>query len=190
MARGQHRHLDSWSPVARVLAYTEYDLETGEDIWLLPLDGDRELRPLLQTHSNESDATFSPDGRWLAYVSDESGRDEVYVQTYPESGVKWQISREGGLSPQWAKDGTELFYRTGERMMAVEVEIDPTFRVGVPRPLFEGRFQYINVVRTNYDVAADGRFLMIRPVEESESTSLNVVLHWFEELTRLVPTEH
>jgi len=188
MARERHRHLDSWSPLDQALAYTEFDPETGEDVWLLPLDGDREPRPFLQTQSNESDAVFSPEGRWLAYVSDESGRDEVYVQTYPESNVKWQISTEGGVSPRWAKNGSELFYRAGDRLMAVEVETEPAFRAGNPRALFQGQFQYGNDFRTNYDVAPDGRFLMIRSLGESAPTHLNVVLNWFEELRRLVPT--
>ena len=96
---------------------------------MLPLEGERQPQPFLRTPFDEFAPMFSPDGRWLAYLSDESGRLEVYVQPYPGPGGKWQISTEGGAEPVWARDGQELFYRSinGDRMMAVEITTDPTF---------------------------------------------------------------
>ena len=128
---------------------------------------------------------FSPDGRWLAYVSNESGRFEVYVQAYPGPGGKWPISIEGGNEPLWSRDGRELFYREGNRMMAVAVRTVPTFTTEKPRLLFEGSYVLRPNV-ANYDVSLDGqRFLMIK---EEGQAPINVILNWFEELERLVPT--
>ena len=134
---------------------------------------------------------FSPDGRWLAYVSDESGRYEVYVQPYPGPGGKWQISTGGGKEPLWARDGRELFYRNGEQMMAVEITTEPTFSAGTPRLLFEGTYLSGTVFLAYYDVSPDGqRFLMVQASEQqaSDPTQINVVLNWFEELKQRVPT--
>jgi serine/threonine-protein kinase len=160
---------------------------TGSDILVLSLRGERALRPFLQTKFWESDARFSPDGRWVAYNSNESGRLEVFVRSFPGPGSKWQISTEGGGDPRWSRSGRELFYRNGDKMMAVNVETKPTFRAGRPRILFEGR--YSNRGFNPYDVAPDGtRFLMIKedPAELGPA-HVNVVLNWFEEVKRRVP---
>ena len=133
----------SWSPDGKVLAFHEVHPTTGRDIWLLPLEGDRKPRPFLQTSFNERVPMFSPDGRWLAwlaYVSDESGREEVYVQPFPGPGGKWQISTEGGSEPVWARNGRELFYRNGQKMIAVEITARPTFAAARPRLLFEAPY--------------------------------------------------
>ena len=149
--------------------------------------------PFLRTPFAEGGAKFSPDGRWLAYVSDESGRAEVYVQPYPGPGGKWQISIEGGTEPIWNRNGRELFYRSGTKMMAVETTTQPSFSAGKPRVLFEG--QYVLAVfpgmDLTYDVSADGqRFLMVKETGQATSpTQINVVLNWFEELKRRVPTK-
>ena len=134
---------------------------------------------------------FSPDGHWLAYISNESGRWEVYVQPYPGPGGKRQISTEGGDEPVWAKNGKELFYREGNKMMAAEITPQPTFRAGTPTLVFEGQyFRDIVPSEANYDITPDGqRFLMIQTGEQEAATKINVVLNWFEELKRLVPTE-
>ena len=134
---------------------------------------------------------FSPDGLWLAYVSDESGRSEVNVQPYPGPGGKRQISTEGGSQPVWARNGQELFYRNGNQMMAVEITTDPNFSPGTPRLLFEGDFQMGTVSRANYDVTLDGqRFVMLQQVgPDSGATQINVVLNWFEELKQRVPVK-
>jgi serine/threonine-protein kinase len=182
----------SWSPDGKMLAFTVQGQTTGWDIWLLSLTGERKEGPFLQTPANEGNAIFSPDGRWLAYVSDESGRDEVYVRPVEGSGGKWQISTQGGGEPVWARSGKELFYRDGDKMMAVAVESKPQFTAGKPKLLFEGHYEtsnYTNYLR-NYDVSLDGqRFLMVKAGEQVTSAAqINIVLNWFEELKRRVPT--
>ena len=135
---------------------------------------------------------FSPDGRWLAYASDESGRTEIYVQPYPGPGAKWQISTDGGTEPQWNRNGRELFYRSGNRMMAVDVGTTPNLTVSKPKQIFEGEYEPTLVSAANYDVSPDGqRFLMLKAarVQDEAPTQINVVLNWFQELKRLVPVE-
>ena len=183
---------NSWSPDGRVLAFHENGPDTGYDLWIL--EPGKDPAPFLMTPFRERGAAFSPDGRWLAYSSDESGRDEVYVQPYPGPGGKVPISTGGGRSPRWSAAGRELFYRNGNRMMAVAMETSPTLRAGIPRLLFEGDFVPENDGSgvTNYDVAADGRFLMTRPVaaepgSEAPRPQFHIVLNWFEALKRLAP---
>jgi dipeptidyl aminopeptidase/acylaminoacyl peptidase len=179
---------NSWSPDGQLLAFIVVNPTTGRDIWVLRFS-DRKAQPFLQTPLNETAPRFSPDGRWLAYVSsDESGRDEIYVQPYPGTG-KWQISTEGGTEPLWNRNGRELFYRSGDKMMGVEITTQPEFSAGTPKALFEGRYQPSPILN-NYDVSPDGqRFLMLKPSETREAapTQINVVLNWFEELKRRVP---
>jgi len=187
--RGGHRHANSWSPDGQFLAFEEQLASgTGRDIFVLSLKADRKPIPFLQAPFNEWQAAFSPDGRWLAYASEESGKTEVYVQAYPGPSGKWQISTEGGVEPVWARSGQELFYRNGNKMMAVEIRTQPAFNAGTPRLLFEGEYASVPWA-ANYDVSADGqRFLMLRPDEEqAAATQINVVLNWFEELKRRVP---
>ena len=153
--------------------------------------GDRKAQPFLRTQFNESAPRFSPDGRWLAYISDESGRVEIYVQPYPGPGSKWQISTEGGTEPVWNPNGRELFYRSGDKMMAVEIATQPGFSAGKPKVLFEGQYVPTPSTFPNYDVSPDGqRFLMFKPSEQEQAapTQINVVLNWFEELKQKVPT--
>jgi serine/threonine-protein kinase len=179
----------SWSPDGQVLAFTELDPTTGFDIWLLSLEGDRKPKPFLRTASNEFGPVFSPDGRWLAYVSDESGRPEIYVQPFSGPGAKWQISTEGGTEPTWARNGRELFYRNGDKLMMAAVETKPVFSAAKPILLFEGHYEIGLSGVEDYDVAPDGqRFLMIKTVaQEAPPTHVNVVLNWSDELRRLAP---
>ena len=180
----------SWSPDGQLLAFSEVNPATGRDIWVLRL-GDRKAQPFLRTPFDEGAPRFSPDGRWLVYVSNESGRNEIYVQSYPDQRGKWQISTEGGTEPAWNPNGRELFYRTGDKMMAVDIATQPGFAAGRPRMLFERQYQPSPVMRANYDVSPDGqRFLMLKPSEQAQAatTQINVVLNWFEELKRRVPT--
>ena len=177
----------SWSPDGQILAFYEITPTNGRDIWVLPLEG--EPSDFLATSFNERSPEFSPDGKWLAYVSNESGRDEVYVQPYPGPGGRWLISSEGGSEPVWSADGRELFYRHEEQMIAVTVEIEPLFRAGAPQVLFEG--QYVGDPgpnSRNYDISPDGRFLMMKAEALSQQGQINVILNWFEELKRLAPT--
>jgi serine/threonine protein kinase/Tol biopolymer transport system component len=181
----------SWSPDGQTLAFHDANSKTGNDIWMLRLS-DRKAQPYLRTPFNEGNPRFSPDGRWIAYISDESGRSEVYVQPYPGPGGKWQVSRDGGTEPVWNRNGRELFYRSGNKMMAVEITIQPSFALGNPRMLFEGPYALAPVPVSNYDVSPDGqRFLMLKPTEpeqvQAAPTQINVVTNWFEELKRRVP---
>jgi Tol biopolymer transport system component len=180
----------SWSPDGKLLAFHEATPGTGRDIWVLRLS-DHKAEPFLRTPFTEGAPSFSPDGRWLAYVSDESGRPEIYAQPYPSTGGKWRISAEGGLEPAWNRNGRELFYRNGNKMMAVEVVTQPTFSPGKPKMLFEGQYIASQFPSTGiaYDVSSDGqRFLMVKETEPPrEANQINVVLNWFEDLKRRVP---
>jgi Tol biopolymer transport system component len=175
----------SWSPDGRWLTFDESGSDTGSDIWLLPADGARKPRPLLQTPFDECGATFSPNGRWLAYTSNQSGRFEVYVQPFPEVGARWQISSDGGAEPVWARNGRELFFRNGDKMMAVDVTTDGKFHAGRPRLLFEGRYEAYSLT-TSYDVSPDGQqFTMVKAGEPAPTPAqFNVVLNWDEQLKR------
>jgi Tol biopolymer transport system component len=178
----------SWSPDG-LLAFIEVNPTTGYDIWVLGIS-EHKAQPFLRTPSNESAPQFSPDGRWLAYMSDETGRYETYVQPYPgPAGAKRQISTEGGTEPVWNRNGRELFYRSGNKMMAVDITPQPGFTAGKAHMLFEGPY-LSSMALPNYDVSRDGqRFLMLKPTEQAQAapTQINVVLNWFEELKQKVP---
>ena len=176
----------SWSADGHLLAYVERHPQTGLDLWVLPLDGERRLRSFLATSFDEDQAVFSPDGRWLAYSSNETGRVEVFLRSLAGS-EKEQVSIGGGSEPAWAKSGRELFYRKGHAMMAVSVRLEPTLDVGNPQKLFDRDFPRADTFGSNYDVAADGRFLILEPVEPFEAAEVNLVVNWFEELRRLAP---
>src|SRR5262249_20754605 len=151
----------------RQLIFREDSLETGLDLMMLSLDASRKVKPLLQTPSNELNAEISPDGRWLAYESDESGAHEIYVRPFPDVNTgRWQVSTAGGRAPQWSRDGRELFFLGLDgAMMAARVETTKVFVSDAPTRLFEHR-NYVggaNSIGRTYDVAPDGRrFLMIQ----------------------------
>ena len=185
-----------WSSDGRFLAYQQLDPKKKWDLWILPLEGPEGAagKPMLylQTEFNETYPTFSPNPegvregapRWIAYTSDESANQQVYVQPFPASGAKWQISSNGGSRPQWRRDGKELYYVAADRkLMAAGVEIGgATFQAGTPRPLFETRLGPLQF----FAAVADGqRFLMPAPVEEEiSSTPATVVLNWTSGLRR------
>jgi Tol biopolymer transport system component len=171
-----------------VLAFSRDDIKTGSDIWVLQAST-RQARPFLQTPFNEDLGRFSRDGRLMAYVSNESGRNEVYVVAFPDRGHRWQISTDGGSNPVWAPSGRELFYQSRDDMMQVAVVTQPTFAADKPRLLFKGAFTPAPDV--NYDITADGqRFLMLHPVEPAHAmTQLQVVSNWLEELKQRVATK-
>jgi Tol biopolymer transport system component len=178
----------SFTPDGRWLAFSETDPATAPDIWLLPLNGDRKPQVFLKTPFGEQNPRFSPDGQWLAYVSNESGRDEVYVRRFPDSGIKWRISTDGGNAPVWTRDGQELFYRSADKTMAVDVRTRPAF--GSPRVLFEARYATSTTSVSGYDVFPDGRFLRPQQLEpEQAATQVNVVINWFEDVKRRVPAK-
>ncbi len=182
----------SWSPDGKVLAFYENGEETLRDIWTFAVDSGEKPEPFLVTDFNERSPSFSPDGRFLAYVSDESGRDEIYLQPYPGPGAKVTISMDGGTDPTWCSAKGELYYRHIDRMMVVPITTTPSLQVGAPRVLFEGEFRNVELgsgSRT-YDVSPNcEQFLMITENTEQQ-TKLNVVLNWFDELERLVPTDN
>ena len=164
--------------------------ETNLNIDVLRLEGNGEPEPLLTTRFMERQGALAPDDRWLAYTSNEAGRHEVFVVPFPDASFKRQISTDGGAEPRWSGNGRELFYRNGNRVMAVAIETEPELNPGNPELLFEGPFGR-GGFGTNYDVTADGdRFLMIRQEEGREQGELQIVLNWFEELERLAPTEN
>jgi serine/threonine-protein kinase len=176
------------------------------DVGMLSMEGDHSRKPLLQEKYDEDYPMISPDGRWLAYQSRESGKYEVYVRSYPdvEKGGRWQVSTTGGDSPLWSPDGSELFYRSGDSYIAVNVEREPAFSSGKPRVLFKGTY-YSNtgspMQHTYWDISPDGkRFLMIKPPAAPKSTTekpaapppqpkINIILNWFEELKDRVPVD-
>jgi serine/threonine-protein kinase len=179
----------SFSPDGRQLIVWEQN-----DIKLLAMDGTRDVTPLVHTVFNEGRAYLSPDGRWLAYQSDESGQDEIYVQPFPDLGAgRWQVSPAGGAEPAWARNGRELFYLDGEgALVAVPIQTQPGFSAGNPTKLFDAPYFPVSGTR-RYDVTADGqRFLFIKydadQSDLSSRSSLVVIQNWQEELKRLVPT--
>ncbi len=150
-------------------------------------DGD--ASDVLATSFSEWNQDISPDGRWLAYQSNESGRVEVYVQSYPQGGGKRVVSTDGGRAPLWSPDGTELFYRNGDEMLAVPIELGETLGLGEPRVLFEGAFEHGRNGLHNYDVTAGGeRFVMVEADEASAPRTIHVVLNFLDELERILPT--
>ena len=174
------------------------DVSGGQfDLHVISLGGETRTEALIQTGFTEANSQISPDGRWIAYQSNESGQYEVYVRSFPNvDDSRFRISRDGGHSPVWAPDGQELFFRRDGslEMMVVDVEAEPTFRAGNPAVLFEAPYLLTSVgsgrTRT-WDLANDGRFLMVKEIGSSDGTGagrqITVVLNWFEELTELVP---
>jgi Tol biopolymer transport system component len=183
LLKSENRELPTdWSRDGQSLLFERVGMGSKSEVWILPLVGERKPAPVLQAPFNESQAVFSPDGRWIAYVSDESGRQEVYVQTSPASAAKWRISPDGGSQPQWRRDGREIFYLTADgRLMAAGVSPGVGFEAASPTPLFRTEAMNQDVVGTEsqYAVTSDGRrFLVSSPVEGQRGDPLTVVLDW------------
>lgn len=178
----------SLSPDGKRLVYVENHPSTGRDLWVLPLEGERKPRPYLKTPAKEFSPMLSPDGRFLAYTSDELGKNEVYVKTFPDdSGGKWRVSTNGGAEPLWSRDGRELFYRGENKIISVAVETEPVFKLGTRKMLFEDVYRKW-IPHTNYDIHPDNEHFVFVKIPEETSMGMIVVLNWFEELKRLVPT--
>jgi len=176
------RPLEQWlgqlTPDGGTLVFYEVHPERARDIWILDRRGGGEPKPWLATAANERGMALSPDGRFLAYVSNESGRDEVFVRSFPSGEGPWIVSTGGGSEPLWKRNGTELFYRDGLRVLAVEVDVSSGFRAGTPYFLFEGPYMREVAGNANYDVSPDGeRFLMVHQ-GTSNADRLHVVLGW------------
>ena len=172
-----------WSSDGRLLFYDTMHPQTSGDIWVLPLVGKREPYPVVRTAADEHYGTPSPDGRWLAYVSNETGAYEVYVEEFPATGFRRQISTLGGFEPHWRPDGKELFYRApNQTLMAVSVKSKlTTLEFSPPKTLFATRIQWteIQAVAHHYAAAPDGqRFLMISATDEAQASPITVVLNW------------
>jgi len=159
---------------------------SGLDIWVLPLSGDRKPHPFLNGTFDEFDPRLSPDGRYLAYVSNESGRDEVYVQTYPDRSDKWQVSTHGGSDPHWTAGGHEIDYLSlDQHMMAVAIRSSPSFDPGTPQSLFATKVLFPGNQRAHYDVSADGRsFVMFVQTLQQALPTTTVVVNWTSEIAK------
>jgi serine/threonine-protein kinase len=189
------KYAASSSTVAGLVAFSEAQPGNGFDLWLLDLNGKPAARPFLQTRFDEASPALSPDGRWLAYDSNESGSFEVYARPVSGEG-KWHVSPGGGSRPRWSSDGSTIFYRRlrreaeapgPDRMMAVRVSTVPSFAAEKPHVVAEGRFSHGGSATPNYDVTADGRrLLLVKPATESLLLSLIVVENWFTELQQKI----
>jgi Tol biopolymer transport system component len=181
---------DDWfsGKAGELLLYESDSPKTRFDLWVLPLAGERKPYPFLQTEFNETHSQFSPDGRFVAYASDESGRAEVYVQSFPASGGKWQISTGGGDQPQWRRDGRELFYVAPDKtLMAVPISAGDSFERGSPAALFATHVPTGSLTgdRNQLVAAADGqRFLVNNLVNEGNTQPITLVLNWAANLKR------
>ncbi len=170
--------IDDWANDGRSLVYTARSDGAGDlDVWVLPLDGGQPARPLIATPDNESGAEISPDGRWIAYSSDESGDVEVYVQRFPTGGDKTRVSVGGGREPRWRGDGRELFYRdASQNLVAATMTLSPALAIGRTLPLFKATFS--GTGSRHYQPSADGQRFLINAVPTPQDIAVTVALHW------------
>jgi len=162
-----------WSPDSRILVFGALDAATGWDLWLLPMDGDRKPRPFARSEHYEGSARISPDGRWVAYESSESGEQEIYIQSFPEPGHKVRVSREGGFGPRWSRNGRELLYVQGPTQMSVPIDSGDDFRIGEPQPLFA----YPDGT-TGGDASADGERFLVSAADDVARRDIRLLLDW------------
>jgi hypothetical protein len=156
---------------------------TGWDILTLSVDGPRRVSTFVDTQFNDTTPQISPTGRFVAHGSNETGSGELFIRSYPDPSTKVQVSTGGGSQSAWRADERELYFRVGDAMMAVDVMVDPTLRVGKPRLLFRGPFA--NIQGKNYDVTPDGRrFLMVRTDPQVAPRDITVVLNWMDDLRK------
>jgi Tol biopolymer transport system component len=182
------KHPNDWSADGKFLIYDEHTATARQDLWIVPMESAHTPIPFLTTPADETSAAFSPDGKWIAYSSDESGRRDVYVRGFaPDrnpaaAGGQWTISLNGGDKPRWSRNGKELFYiATDGKMMTVPIKAGPAFEPGVPIPLFDTRVTGF----MPYDVAPDGRFLInTMPADATSRSSITVVVNWFAGLQK------
>ena len=175
----EEKWADDWTRDGKYIIYQTYS-KGHWDLWVLPMFGDRTPYPYLQASFNRSQARFSPDGKWVAYASDESGQPEIYVETFPASSSKWRVSTSGGTQPSWRGDGKQLYYIAGDRsLMSVEVSGGSQFESGVPQKLFTTRVLTMTDFRNAYLPSSDGkRFLINSEIERLEGAPINVVVNW------------
>lgn len=176
-----------WSHDGHYVVYMANELGTNWNIWAMPLTGGPTPQAVLRTQFNETDARISPDGRWLAYVSDESGKWEVYLQQFVSPGGKWRTSSIGGTQPEWSHDGREIFYVTADQTVHVGASLNP----GTPKELFQ-LHTVTDFLGNTYDIAEDDqRFLVNTPVaEEASQPPLTLVINWTAALkSKLIKVE-
>lgn len=190
-----HQQPKSWSANGELMLLTEgLNPETGIDIWMLKTGGNRKPEPFLHSPYNEITPIFSPDGRWIAYATDESGREEVYVRPYPGPGNIIPISTDGGMAPVWSPEGKVLYYvdtsSSKMKMMAVSFITEPEIHISKPELLFEGKYFGASPWGRNYDIAPDGtRFIMVTDEgQKVKTTQINIILNWSEGLKHLDPS--
>ena len=184
----------SWARDGKLLVFQENSPDTKMDIGVVPIEGEHTPTWLIRGPADEGRPAMSPDGRWIAYQSNLSGRWEVYVQPFPDLAGRWQVSTQGGVSPTWSPNGRELFYRNARAMMSVPVTATGnTFTYGNPRILFEGSYapEGDSSGGRSYAPAPDGqRFLMMKEGERHDASQIVVILNWVEEMKRLVAAKH
>ena len=175
-----------WSRDGRYILYQEFDPKADWGVWALPTFGDRKPVPVVVGAFNESNGLFSPDGHFVAYRSNESGRSEIYVQSFPDATGKWQVSNAGGSDPAWRADGKEIIYRApDQRIMSVDIQLGQTVQVSVPKVLFAGRVSASGNARNRYAITPDAqRLLFTAPPGRDALTPTTVVLNWSAELQR------
>ena len=163
----------------RYIAFDAQGKKTGWDSFALPTFGDKKPIPIALGAFRERNSHFSPDGKWAMYQSNESGRDEIYVQSFPVATGKFQVSTNGGIDPSWRADGKEIYYRSADqKLMAVEILGGETFKAGIPRPLFAARVQP-GIARNKYVATADAeRFLLVAPLGRESLNPTTIVLNW------------
>jgi Tol biopolymer transport system component len=176
---GERLVASDWSRDGRYIAVNRLSAKTSFDIWIVPADGKSKPFPFLHEPYSEVLPSFSPDGRFIAYMSNESKRMEIFVQQFPGPGGKWQVSTDGGVEPHWSADGKEIFYLSPDRkIMSVAVEAGPGFTVSIPKPLFDARIQP-GQRRNSYLVSRDGKeFLLLSPLSKERMQPITVVLNW------------
>jgi Tol biopolymer transport system component len=178
-----NKNVDDWSPDGRFLLYNEEDPVTLRNLWVLPLDGDRKRTVFLKTNSEEHRGQFSPNGRFVAYVSNEPGQHQIFVRPFPASDNQWQVSSGGGIQPRWSHDGKELYYIALDgKLMAVTITMtNGAIEAGTPKPLFQTRTPggaQQAYSRPQYDVSSDGRFLINTIVEGTATSPITLLLNW------------
>jgi Tol biopolymer transport system component len=171
-------YLCDWSPDGQRLVYVDWNLESGADLWTIDLNS-KESKPIANSRFMEKQGTFSPDGRWIAFTSNEGGRNEVYVQPFPGPGPKRQVSSGGGEEPAWSHSGRELYYRLGGQVWVAPMEEKKgQMNSGKPKWLFQGLFNYTITFSRTYDVGPDGRLLMVaEPEGQYAPRELHVVVN-------------